>query len=136
MTALAPRALVVLSLTALLSAGCGGTGRGSVRGTITVAGKPLPQGSITFLPAAGDRDPVTAAVIDGVYDTGPMPTGAARITIMHSMTPPAPAGGDRASRRLPADTPRVPPMYHSPDTSGLSLPVQPGANTFDYDIRP
>src|SRR3954447_23124894 len=108
MTSLVRRAAVAVSLVTLLAAGCGETGTGSVRGTITVAGKPLPRGSITFLPEAGDRDPVTAAVIDGVYDTGPMPTGPARITIMHSTQAPAAAGGDRTSPRLPADTPRVP----------------------------
>jgi hypothetical protein len=135
MTSLVRRAAAV-SLVTLLAAGCGETGTGSVRGTITVAGKPLPRGSITFLPGAGDRDPVTAAVIDGVYDTGPMPTGPARITILHSTSAPAPAGGDRVPGQTPADPLRVPPKYHSPDTSGLSLPVKPGANTFDYDIRP
>jgi hypothetical protein len=135
MTSLVRRAAAV-SLMTLLAAGCEEAGTGSVRGTITVAGRPLPRGSITFLPAAGDRDPVTAAVIDGVYDTGPMPTGPARITIMHSTHAPAAAGGDRTSPRLPADAPRVPAKYHSPDTSGLSLPVKPGANTFDYDVRP
>jgi hypothetical protein len=122
-----------LSLVALLAAGCGGTEQGSVRGTITVAGKPLSRGSITFLPGAGDRDPVTAAVIDGVYDTGLMPAGPARITIMHSTHAPARAGGDLAA---PADTPWVPARYHSPDTSGLAVIVRPGANTFDHDLKP
>jgi hypothetical protein len=125
-----------LSLIALLAAGCGGTEQGSVRGTITVAGKPLSRGSITFLPEAGDKDPVTAAIIDGVYDTGPMLAGPARITIMHSTNAPARAGGDLAAPRTPADTPRVPARYHSPDTSGLAVMVRPGPNTFDHDLRP
>jgi len=136
MTVTARRA-AALPLVALLAAGCGRIGQGSFHGTITVAGTPLPHGSITFLPEAGDRDPVTAAIIDGVYDTGPMPAGPARITIVHSTHAPARAGGDFAARPpAPADMPRVPAKYHSPDTSGLAVTVRPGANTFDHDLKP
>jgi hypothetical protein len=48
------RALVALAALGLLS-GCGGDGRLGVSGTVTVDGKPLESGVISFQPAAGNQ---------------------------------------------------------------------------------
>ncbi len=70
-----------LGLVAVL--GCGGgagdVDRYDVSGTVTFDGKPVPSGTITFLPAQGNTGPGgNANIKDGKYDTaidGKGPTG-------------------------------------------------------------
>src|SRR5688500_13010891 len=62
----------------LLLAGCGAdSDRGAVSGTVTLDGKPVENGSISFVPIEGTQSPSAGAVIgNGTYeiprDKGPM----------------------------------------------------------------
>jgi len=57
--------LLNLLLLAVVSAGCGDNdGRLSVSGKVTLDGKPLPEGSIEFLPIAGTGGPTAGATIE------------------------------------------------------------------------
>jgi hypothetical protein len=69
------RSLVCLSLasaTAFGLAGCGGSSTGpqrlAVSGAVTIAGQPVAEGSVKFVPSSGTTGPVAAAMIrEGRY---------------------------------------------------------------------
>lgn len=70
------RSIPLLAMAMLSLAGCGGDGvdRHPVSGTVTYDGKPVPTGSITFIPDAsvGKIAPTTYAKIEnGVFKTDP-----------------------------------------------------------------
>jgi hypothetical protein len=131
----APLAAVLAA--SFLATSCGG-GTGTVKGTITVGGKPLPEGLICFLPEGGNKDPMNCNIRDGVYETGSMPAGLARIYIIPASKPPAEGGSDlRPTARKAANNPIVPVKYHTVETSGLTVTVESGKTiTFDKDLTP
>jgi hypothetical protein len=62
--------LRLLPLVALLAAGCSGTpGTVPVRGTVTVDGRPAPDGSIRFTPTDGAGPSQAALLRDGRFET-------------------------------------------------------------------
>ena len=72
----AARVSAALAAVVVWGAGCGRSGptvaRGTVSGTVTVDGKPVPHGSISFYPDkdAGVKGPMAGATIkDGKYTT-------------------------------------------------------------------
>lgn len=78
---LALRFLIVLALLALLlplEVGCGG-GKGNLSGTVTLDGKPLPAGNISFIPSKGPG--VSGAIQDGNYSVHGVPTGEVKVTV-------------------------------------------------------
>src|SRR2546423_1656505 len=86
---------------ALALAGCGSGGTGVVSGKVTVNGKPLKKGLITFSSEVGNRDPYSARIVYGAYQTGEIPCGPAKVTIYPAQINPAElpeevkGGGDR-----------------------------------------
>jgi hypothetical protein len=127
---------LLLFLGAVLATGCGGRS-GTVKGKISVGGVPLKRGLITFLSQVGNKDAYSAAVIDGNYETDPIPTGTCRIVVIHAQLPPEAAakGNDLVPVRKRGERRQeVPAQFHDPDTSGLSIDVGPGTNTFDKDL--
>lgn len=130
--------------TVMCLVGCGGQEMGVVKGTVTWNNKPIVRGMISFIPDSGP--PYSAAIIDGLYDTGEIPTGDYRCTIVltegppgESPTPPPKRAGSSFSEGLgPADL-RSPnkavrafdTKYCNPATSGLTYTVKPGPNTYD-----
>jgi hypothetical protein len=122
------------------AAGCGSdSGRGSVKGKITVSGKPLAKGTITFLPTTGTKDPITTPVTNGEYTIPDLPVGLAKVYIIPPLTS-EPSPVDKGDG-VPAARPErkkvvVPEKYQNPTTSGLSLTVQKGENKFDADLTP
>lgn len=70
---------VVLALSAVLVlAGCGQQGppRYRISGRVTYGGQPIPGGSVTFIPTAGNTGPATSVTItNGQYDTALQETG-------------------------------------------------------------
>lgn len=142
--------LALLSLTA-----CGKSeSTGTVTGTIKSQGKPIPRGLITFLPEKGE--PWNCAIIDGKFDSGPIPTGPYQIIIalnelameagVGAKAPAANKGaigeglgaGDGKAAPAAANTKAkkfvLDPRYGDATTSGLSMTVEPGPNTYDQDL--
>lgn len=130
----------LLAVSLACAAGCNSDpGKGTISGKITVNGKPLPGGMITFLPEGGKRDPFSAAIVNGEYSVPDVTAGPAKAYITsHQGEEPPPIGkGDitpvpRPGRKGKAE---VPAKYGNPDTSGLALTVQKGDNTFDADLK-
>lgn len=136
--------LGVILILCALSASCGLSGKGKVKGTITVDGAKLPRGLITFQSEEGNKDVFSAAIIDGVYETDEIPTGMTKITIISSDTEVNPEQikdqGDvlptaQKVKKITANAVVVvPDRYHVVDTTPLSLEIKSGSNTFDADL--
>jgi hypothetical protein len=143
---LRPVPLAALAAAVLFFAGCGSGGTGVVSGKVTVNGKPLKKGLITFSSEVGNRDAFNAAVIDGAYKTGEVPCGPAKVTVYpaqvgaQEMTEEAKGGGDRvpvgARKAGRALAPEVPSKYGNADTSGLSFTVKRGDNEYSVELAP
>jgi hypothetical protein len=136
---LAAAAVVVVS-------GCGGSGdnlpRQPVSGTVTLDGKPLDQGTISFQPVS--ELPTAAAIVfsDGRYSIaraqGLVP-GAYRVLI--SSTPPTTLAIDPATgmppppgKPTPPPKERLPEKYNASTT--LTAEVKEGAsNQFDFSLE-
>jgi hypothetical protein len=111
--------------------GCS-SGKGSVSGRVTLNGAPLPAGVISFHSEVGNREVCNAAVRDGGYSLDGVPTGKALVTVTSTQANPRGDTGSPASLGRAA----VPARYAKPGTSGLSLTVQPGSQTFPVDLTP
>jgi hypothetical protein len=148
-----------LSLAGLLAAGglvltgCG-SGRpatAKVTGKVTLAGQPVPQGTITFYPQTG-RPATGRLQSDGTYTLTTFDPGDGALVGKHTVTveavkfsgvePPKSVeeemkqGKGLSSSRTPPQSERlVPPRYAQRDASGLTAEVKPGPNTFDFDLR-
>lgn len=124
---------------ALLAEGCGsgGADRAAARGTVTVGGVPLEEGSIAFNPALGTTGPSSGgAIVNGAFDIprakGPA-VGTNRVEIRGSRGTgrlvPSPLGGmveeriDVVTREFNQD-------------STLTVRVVPGDNPFTFEIPP
>lgn len=89
------RKLVSLPFLALILAGCGPS-KGSVSGVVTVGGKPLKGGTITFLQQKGDAIPMTYPINDdGTFSVSDLPFGTFNISV-------APAPGDSTATSMGA----------------------------------
>lgn len=134
--------VLLFSLTVFLSTSCSSK-PGGVKGKITVNGKPLARGLITFLPQSDKNDPVSATITDGAYDTTLIvPPGVSKIYIIASSTKPeeTTGGNDLVARPKTApsrDPNAVPTKFQDAETSGLTVTVKAGeTTTFDKDLTP
>jgi hypothetical protein len=126
-----------------VSAGCSAR-KGTVSGKVTVEGKPLQRGLITFLSQVGNKEAANAAIIDGKYETGEILAGPTKVVIAHGLDQSRGAEGpEKAKDRgdaLPqekrnATAQTVPDKYMSADSSGLEFTVKPGTNEFSVDLK-
>jgi hypothetical protein len=133
---------------ALLVAGC--SSRGTVSGTVTYQGKPLPSGTVTFIP---ERGPAVTAVIDeGKYTAEKVAAGPAKVAVasvsvevppgfVKHMQPPKDAPiPPEARKALEAGAQikkgvKLPENYADPDKSGLTYTVTGGPQTYDIDLK-
>ena len=106
-----------------------------VRGKITYQGKPVPSGTISFIPTAG---PTATGEIqpDGTYTLTTYKTGDGAVTGKHSVV--VVAMQDMSSRlpedRSPMPEPIVPLKYTSIATTDLRAVVEDKENTIDFDL--
>jgi hypothetical protein len=134
--------------------GCGGGGgTGTVTGTIKSQGKEIPRGLMTFVPDKGE--PKSFAIINGKYESGPIPTGSYRVMIVlnelamqQGIGAGSEGGQGNIGEGLGAGDGKAPPKastknakkfyidakYGAVETSGLTFTVEPGANTYDADL--
>lgn len=118
---------------------------GQVKGTVTLDGRPLTKGSLTF-EAPGLR-PATARVENGqiveatTYDLGDgVPVGshkvAASATADVADAAPGANPGDAKAPKLNymSGNSLIPTRYNDPGKSGLTAEVKKGANTLDFKL--
>jgi hypothetical protein len=133
----------LLAAVALLP-GCGRTDFGTVSGKVTVNGRPVRAGLITFQSGVGNRDVYTAAIRDGEYRTDEIPIGPTQVAVVPALDappggpPPESTAGDLrpAPRRGSRTDAGIADRYQNLDTSGLAFEVQRGENTFSPDLKP
>ena len=130
-------------------AGCAGRDlpdgpTGTVDGTATFQGRPIPVGStITCvhleksLPAVGEvqqdghftlRMKNSSTILAGKYSVAVFPP-TVQMTPQEAMTA-------AQAKKLPnTKYPEIPERYRSAETSGTTLEVKPGANKFELDLK-
>ena len=130
-----------LAAAALAFSGCGGGGDGlprePVSGTVTLDGRPLVDGSITFVPTGAEGPPVGGLIHDGTYSIarldGPVP-GPHGVSI-YSQQPTGKKFPDQADPSVMLDERRetISGRYNS--RSQLTAEVKAGGdNTFNFDL--
>jgi hypothetical protein len=90
----------------------------AVSGKISVAGKPLSEGEITFI-SLGEKAPIvtTGTVKDGGYSVTGLKAGKYAVTV---------TGGKDV---------KAPAKYATSDSSGLTAEVKIDGGTFDFDLK-
>jgi hypothetical protein len=157
-------AIVIGGLGLLLAWGCGDDGlprRYRVYGEVTYNGKPLPRGTVNFIPEGGEGRAASGPIKEGSYDLttlnpgdGAIP-GAYRVTIaavegteeskrIVTRTPGAPdsydqpyygpPSGPQIGRANKAAKRLVPAKYNNPETSGLTAKVEERATRVDFTL--
>jgi hypothetical protein len=143
----------------LLLAICTGcSSKGTVSGKVTYQGKPVPAGTIIFVPQAGGG--FSANIRDGEYKIEHLPEGPVKIAVSTPANT-APMKGLIGKMQLPPemlqklppemlqklrpgksveetspDTPTVsiPPRFQDPEKSGLTYTVKGGSQVFDINL--
>ena len=125
-----------------LATGCGssdGVPRGAVSGKVTLDGKPVPQGTISFVPVDASAGPSAGAtIVDGAYaidEQGGPVIGKNRVQITaprktgkkFPAVPPAPAGS-----MIEETEESVPAKYNT--DSELERDIKAGENTLDFEL--
>lgn len=114
----------------LLTTGCGQSGPATaeVAGTVTYRGKPLPLGSVLFVPEDKHAQPVGATIdARGQYRLDAVP-GTYQVEVQmiaRLRSQPAPEG-EAAGMNMPVVEWLIPEKYAHYQTSGLSATVEAG----------
>lgn len=105
---------------------------GEVEGTVKLAGKPLAAGTVAF------QDTTTGATDAAKIGAGgqfklesPLPVGTYQVSIT---PPPPPRPDDEAAGKLANAGPSIPDKYQDGSTSGETVEVKKGPNTFTIDF--
>ncbi|EAQ80655.1 hypothetical protein DSM3645_14955 [Blastopirellula marina DSM 3645] len=114
-------------------AGCsqGQAFKSSVVGKVTLDDQPVPQGSIVLIDQAG-KLATSALEPDGGYSLRCSP-GSYHIAIA---PPPPPDPFAPKSSETKVNVVKIPSKYRDVGTSGLTIDVKEGENTFDVQLAP
>ena len=137
------RALALAAILSGLTGGCGPSAESHpetvpVQGKVTYKGQPVPKGTITFQPDAGQ--PATGEIQpDGSYRLGTFGQGDGavpghhRVMIIANTADPTKIPGSSPGYVEPRDL--VPKSYGQIDTSGLAADVTKDKTTYDFDLK-
>jgi hypothetical protein len=122
----------------LVLAGCGGDRlrTAKVNGKVTYKGKPVPNGTVTFIPEGGGPSATGEIQSDGTFTMTTYSSGDGAILGKHKVVIAAMADmGDRLpEERSPLPPPIVPDKYTSPATSDLTTEVKDEENKPVFDL--
>jgi len=124
--------LASLMVGAIALTGCD-SGPSTVSGTVTVDGKPLENGAISFLPSAGEGPTAGTSIKAGKY-TAEVPPGSKRVEITgYEVIGQEPAYGDPNGPMKDKTKSVVPPKFNQQST--LTADIKPGANdNLNFDL--
>ncbi len=118
-----------------LMAGCSQEDWGTLEGTVQMNGSPLGPGTIMLKPVEGDRPGAMGTFgEDGVYSVMSAgrkegaPAGEYRMTIHGG------EGLGEGGSSQPMSS--IPPRYGQADLSNLTVKIEPGENTKDFQLKP
>jgi hypothetical protein len=127
---------VGVALATLTLVGCGGRYDSTVTGVVSVDGKPLNVGLVTFDPQESGSSAYGNIGADGTYTlyTGRQEGLASgeygvSVTAYEPSDAPGPQGGPP-----PMGKSLIAERYRSPSTSGIKLNVEPGDNRLDLKL--
>ena len=124
------------SLSILLLAGCGSQDWGYLNGTIKLNGQPVGPGTITFEPVDAQRAGAIASFgEDGTYSVMSAgrkegaPAGEYSVAIV---------GGESFGEEVAGPRPasKISQRYSTPATSNLTVTIERGTKTVDFDLEP
>lgn len=128
---------MLASLAALLGAvvGCGSASQATATGSVTLDGKPIENGTISFVPADGQSATAGGRIENGQYSVELLP-GAKRVEILATEVVGQRAAyeGDPNSPMIDITESIIPERYNR--NSELTLDVQPGTNVQDFALDP
>ena len=111
-------------------AGCGDSGPPTypISGAVTFEGKPLPTGSMTFIPQASSARTTVAKIVDGQYATE-LTEGAWTVNIqaVRETGPVIPALGEAPREQY------IPAKYNRESTLTVSVPTDKAEHDFDLE---
>lgn len=138
-------ACALAAMLALLVAagGCGsGVRRVHVSGDVSLDGKPIEEGNITFTPVTGTAGPATGGEIrNGKYDVAaavsPLAGGTYRVQIeslvYRGRSVPNPFNPNGPPLKLPDNT--VPPKYNAESVLKVTFPADAKEQREDFDLK-
>lgn len=133
---LSARKAAVLVLFLALATGCGkGPKTAVVRGTVTYKGKPVPNGTVNFVPASG---PSATGEIgsDGSFQLTTFRKGDGAVLGEHKVVIVAMQKNDpNVEAFTPLPPPIVPIKYTSLATTDLKAEVKDQENTINFDLK-
>jgi hypothetical protein len=120
----------------LAVAGCGEQDRGYLIGTVLVNGEPAGPGTITFQPVEAERAGAMAFFgEDGKYEV--MSAGREEGAAIGEYRVLIHGGEDfGAEDTAPRPPSKIPPRYSNPRGSDLTVTIEPGTKTVDFDLKP
>jgi hypothetical protein len=105
---------------------------GPVFGTVQFDGQPIPEGTISFLPIEGTEGPWHyAKIVRGRYAFPQVPAGTYRVAIRATRPAEETVQGPDGTE-IPAEEQYLPSKYNV--ESELRASVEPGMNTFDFEL--
>lgn len=129
----------VLVVITLVLAGCGGSKirTAPVNGKVTYKNKPVPYGTVTFIPESGGPPATGEIQPDGTFRMTTVTSGDGAIIGKHKVVIVAMEDmGDRLpEERNPTPPPIVPTKYTSPATTPLTTEVKDGDNSPVFDLK-
>ena len=130
--------LYVLLLFSIVGCGKPSENKFTVTGTVTYQGKPLPLGSVMFVPETRDLQAENAAIdADGRYQLKAAP-GKYQVQVQMAArlrNSPAPTG-EGAQLNIPVVDWLIPKKYNHFQSSGLEAVVEPKENnTIDFPLE-
>ena len=141
--------LAILFVTVLTLSSCASAKRGDVHGKVSCGGRSVIYGSVVLI--GSDGTPVIVRInSDGTYAVSGVTTGTVRVAVVSpdpdrprpSYTPlfgkrdpeapPPPSIAPEVDRRKWFPLPK---QYELVDTSGITITIHPGDNTFDIELK-
>jgi hypothetical protein len=120
----------------LVVSGCGAADWGYLDGTVRLNGQPVGPGTLTLEPVEGDRAGAIASFgEDGKFSIRSArrkegaPTGEYRVLVY---------GGESFGEEQTGPRPKskIPLRYSSPSTTDLTVTIEPGNQTVEFDLKP
>ena len=107
----------------------------AVNGKVTYKGKPVPQGTVTFIPEGGGPS-ATGEIKDGAFTMTTYSSRDGAILGKHKVVIVAMEDmeGRLPEERTPLPPPLIPTKYTSPATSPLTTEVKDGDNSPVFDL--
>ena len=123
----------LLGLGLVVGCGAGGGDVGELSGSVSYDGKPVSEGSITFIATDGKSPTAGGSIKDGKYTASKVPAGSSKVSISAVKV----VGKKKAydtpdSPEVPITEPLLPEKYNV--KTELKYDVKAGTQTKDFDL--